>query len=495
MNDRTTVRTAEDFAAWAAAHARGLTFAGPDPHYAIGLEGLVPGYRIASVHPAPALDILRAQGIAVFTLAPAPGAHAFDTDDRAGVGPRDTVPGFAAAPGAAGAATADAERNTADLLADPGAAAFVDGASGRGGPPGIIVFKTSHAIERICRQRGWPLVCAPAAVSRRWENKLTFRALADSLGLRQPPGLGLDLVGATYAAVSARLGPRFVLQAAHGFSGARTYPVADAAAFEAAARALRAPAVRASAFLEGSPLTLNACVTARGVAAGAPFVQITGDPRLTRYPLGACGNDWVAGAAMDLDPAPFVDIARRVGEALAAEGYRGIFGLDFVREPDGRLAVIEVNPRLVASIALHAQLELAAGRLPLLARHVLAFLDPGADAAPLDLHLAPVAGAQVILHHVAGDAPRDVAGAVATGVHRLAPGAAQLVPVRPAVRVDALEGPDEMLVLAPAAGRRIHPGQAWGRIQLGRRAVDGAGALLPDVAAAVAALGRAAGLA
>ncbi len=473
------VRAPEAFAAWAAEHARGLTFAGPDPHYGIGLERLVPGYRIASAYPAPALDILGAQGVEVFALAEPDPARARDLRADAAAGARGLR-----------------ELGTADLLADPGAAAFIDGpqraGASMGAPrlPGLLVFKTSHAIESLCRRRGWPLLCAPAGVSRRWENKVTFRALADALGLRQPPGLGLDLAGATYAGVAEILGPCFVLQAAHGYSGARTYLVADADAFDAAVRALRAPTVRATAYILGTPLTLNACVTARGVAVGAPFVQITGDPRLTRYPLGACGNDWVAGTVLDLDPAPFVDVARRVGGALAGEGYRGVFGLDFVREPDGRLMVIEVNPRLVASIALYTQLELAAGRLPLLARHVLAFVDPEADRAPLDLHLAPVAGAQVILHHVGG-APGTVSGHFTTGVHRLASAMGGLDFARPAVRVDALADSEEMLVLAPAPGRRIEPGQAWARIQLRRRAVDGAGALLPEVVGAIEALGRA----
>lgn len=466
---RRSVRTIDDFAAWAAVHARGLAFAGPDPHYAIGLENLVPGYRVASLTAPPALGILAAQGIDVFALA--------DTADAD--------------------ADVDAEPSTVTLLSDPATAAFIDAGphrTGSTGAPRLMIFKSSHALEVLCRERGWDLLCAPAIVARRWENKITFRELAGDLGLPQPPGLAIDdLAEATYAAVAGRLGPRFVLQAAHGFSGARTFLATDAETFDVAVRAIRARRARATAFVDGVPLTLNACVTSRGVAVGAPCVQITGDSRLTRYPLGSCGNDWTAAREIDLDPAPFVDIARPVGEALAREGYGGVFGLDFVRGEDGRLWVIEVNSRLVASIALFTQLELAAGRLPLLARHVMAFVDPEADDAPLDVHLEPVDGSQVILHNVSDEA-RRIERQADTGVYRIDPASGSLSYSRPAVRVEAAHGPGEMLVLAPQAGRVVGAGQAWGRIQMRGRAVDGDGRLLPALVAAIADVARAAGM-
>jgi ABC-type lipoprotein export system ATPase subunit len=98
-----------------------------------------------------------------------------------------------------------------------------------------------------------------------------------------------------------------------------------------------------------------------------------------------------------------VAIVKAIGGALSQLGYRGLFGVDFVLGSDGRVFVIEVNPRLVASAALHAQLDLSQARLPLLARHVMAFVDPGADTAPLDVGAEPYAGGQAILHNLSED--------------------------------------------------------------------------------------------
>jgi hypothetical protein len=447
-----SVQTPADFTRWAAARALDLVFAGPDPHYGIGLETLLPAYRIACVEPTPAVATLRAHGVPTFALGEELGA-----EER---------PQYA----------------TPALLAHPRTAAFL--------PPGacLWVFKSSHALEAICAEHGWRLLAAPAALARRWENKLAFARLAEDLGLPIPPHAVVEPAASAYGPVATRLGRRFVLQAPHGYSGARTFDVRDAASFRRAVRALGAvPQARASAFVPGTPLTLNACVTARGVAVGAPCVQVTGAAVLTRYPLGSCGNDWLAAPARHLDPAAYVTLAETVGGALAAEGYRGIFGLDLVLAEDGRCVVIEVNPRLVASIALFTQLELLAGRLPLLARHLLAFLDPDADQAPLDHHLGRLDGAQVILQNLQ-PGPCRTGPALETGVYRQMADPARLELVRPALRVDELGQPDELLVLAPAPGRAFAPGSACARIQLRRSVVTPSGRLNELTAAAVGAL-------
>ncbi len=192
-------------------------------------------------------------------------------------------------------------------------------------------------------------------------------------------------------------------------------------------------------------------------------------------------------ARLDLDPAPFAAVADRVGGALAAGGYRGVFGLDFVLGEDGELYVIEVNPRLVASIALYAQLELAAGRLPLLARHVLAFLAPDLDDAPLDAHWAPVDCAQVILHNLGGHTAR-VEGNLRSGLLADVSGHGG-----PAVRMEAAHvsaaGTGDVLLLAPGRGRVVGAGQELARLQ-GRGAMTTSygsvdGAILAAAAAVV----------
>lgn len=435
-----SVTTPAEFAAWAQMRAPGLTFAGRDPHYAIGLEPLLRSYRVISVEDAPALEVLASRGVQTFVLRT-----------------RSSEP---------------AARTTQSLLENDSIVQFLDTRP----DTQLLVFKTSYAIELLCRRHGWGLLAAPAGLARRWENKVMFRQMAAAHGWPQPPGLVVELAKADYAGLAGRLGEHFVLQAAHGYGGARTYDVQNRADFDAAQRALRVPEVRATAFIQGRPLTLNACVTARGVAASLPFSQATGMPCLTRYRLGSCGNDWSAAPLHEVDPVPFVALADRVGTALGEAGFKGIFGLDFVLGEDGTTYLIEVNPRLVASIALYTQLELVEGRLPLLARHILAHLDPDADRAPLDLHQAAVTGAQLILHNVNNRAIR-VKGRPMTGVYRWSREEGGLKFLRPAVRADELVADDELLVLMPAHGRVVESGSAYARIQVLGPVLDGHGGL------------------
>ncbi|MFN2252300.1 MAG: pyridoxal-phosphate dependent enzyme [Anaerolineae bacterium] len=453
------VRGVEDFEAWAQGRRLSLAFAGTDPHYAIGLERLLPELRVASTVDAPVLGLLRERGVRAYV--PEPGSPA-----------------------------GTAARSTAALLEEPGAIDFltaraVPSPAAVDRPDGLIVFKSSHRVEQRAARHGLRLLASDASVARRWENKVAFVSIAAELELPVPTSTVLDLRRDGHADGARLLGERFVLQAPHGFGGARTALVTSPAEFELAAQRLRTPTARAARLVDGVPLTVNACVTAAGVACSAPFGQATGLPDLTPYPLGSCGNDWSWEPARRLDPSAFIDITRKIGSALRGQGYRGVFGVDFVLGDDGQPYVIEVNPRLVASIALYTQLELAAGRLPLLGRHVLAFLDQKADEANLDLHVEPVQGSQVIVHDVSG-VGGAVGGALATGAFAFDGDRLRLS--RPAMRVDELAGPSEVLVLAPAMGSVVSPGASYARLQLVGPALDDGGTMRPEVAAAVRAV-------
>ncbi len=497
----------EDLAGWAEScpDLSGPIFAGPEPEYGIGLETRLPDYALVSLDESPACQVLRDRGVAVCSLRGARGAQGEGkpsvADDRgpddhgphergeADRGPDDQADLAEGSRVPSEDADETMGRSTLALLEQPEITDWIDARAG-GGPTSILVFKSSHRLELHCRERGWRLLAAPAGVARRWENKVAFRGIAESLGLPLPAGRVFTPGPDAYEVLRSDLGDDFVVQAPHGFSGARTWRVEDAEDLARICRGLRARRLRASAFVAGRPLTLSACVTARGIAVSAPFCQLTGHPSLTRYPLGSCGNDWSLAGSLDIDPGPFVEIAERVGEALAADGFRGLFGLDFVEGLTGRPLLIEVNPRLVASVALHAQLEMAAGRVPLLARHVMALVDPQADRLPLDAHLAPLVGGQVILHRLEEGAARASA-APATGAYAIEAGEAPRF-LRPALRVDELSD-GEALFLAPDPERTVEPGQAWGRIQWRSGVEDRQGTLVESISAAVQGFDRIAG--
>ena len=446
------VRTAADVEGWAARAARSVTFAGPDPHYGIGLDRVLPDFGILCFDETPAAALLRDEAVDVLAL----GASSHVEDHGRG---------DAAADEPTGAARGD-PRGTPALMRSPRALTWLRERSVRaGGDLPLLVFKPSHQLEQTAHAEGWRLLCSSAALARRWENKVAFRGLAASLGLVQPPGRIVARAAMNYDVLAADLGPTLVVQAPYGYAGMQSYVVSSSSEIDHALASARSPEWRVTGLVAGTPLSINACVTARGVAVGAPFLQLTGLERITPYRLGSCGQDWAIMAHMDVATPALSAAARAIGRALAADGFRGVFGVDFVQGDDGRVYVIEVNPRLIASIALCTQLELADGRLPLLARHVIAHLDPDADQAPMDANEAPLCGGQVVMHNI-DHAPFAVADDVRTGawpVRGHGTTAAGVGPARPAVRTDGLS-PDEVLVLMPAPGRSIEHGAAHARL-------------------------------
>lgn len=432
MADVSAFQDLEQALAWSKRRLDHLAFVGPDPVYAIGLDAFVPQLVVAAVDDGPALAGLSAEGATCIAVG----------DSEAG------------------------GRSSLAVLKDERARAL----SRRLGVDKALVFKTSHAVHAEAARVGMRLMAPPSVLARRWENKVAFVEIGQALGLRLPRSEVVQSERATYWDLAARLGADMVVQAPHGYAGARTVLASDDQSFERAKAAVRSPVLRVAEFVEGHAMTLNACVTEGGVAIGAPFAQLTGLTSFTTYPLGSCGQIWSAAPAPEPSCTAMIDAARTIGDALAAEGYRGIFGVDFVVSNEGAPYVIEVNARLVASIAVFTQLELMAGRVPLLLRHLAVFVQPHADRAPLDIHESPLDGAQVVLHNVSGrDAmiPPDVSGAWrrdGSGWHRLESGAA-------VIRVADLV-PGDALVLSGPPGRKIAPGAEWARVQRGPACTD-----------------------
>ena len=124
----------------------------------------------------------------------------------------------------------------------------------------------------------------------------------------------------------------------------------------------------------------------------APIVQVTGEPALTPYPLGSCGNDFTWRPTPHPGDAPAA-MAEALARVLARRGYRGAFGLDFVVPGPGEAALIEINPRLTASFALYAS-----WCPQLLDAHLRALAGERLDAA----RLPPIRGGQLIFHQLKG---------------------------------------------------------------------------------------------
>jgi hypothetical protein len=410
-------------AARAGLRERGLTPAivTHDLALALGLELLLPETVILCIQRSTAVDHVRESGITVFCLS----EHV----------PPAEVAGL----------------SSSQLLEHPAARAFLAST----GPVALLAFKPTDRVERAVETAGGVLLSGDPTVARRFENKLVFPGIARQAGLDTPRWRVTRGVPAI-ADLSAEFGLPCVLQGARGNAGQRTYFVhAEEDLAEVRRREGVDAQLRVAEYVDGVPLTASGVCDEHGMRSWVePCRQVTGVSWLTPMPLGSCGNAWGDLVAVDATARAHQAVAA-IGAELGKAGYRGLYGVDFVAAEE-RLVVIETNPRMVASIPLATQMEVEAGRVPLLLTALLTHLGthPGEQVAGGELGAAT----QLIVHSLPGEAERPPfpsgAYAISNGAVRFEREAAWLRDIHR----------DEALLLSRQAGEPVTETREYARI-------------------------------
>ncbi|MGW5675939.1 GNAT family N-acetyltransferase [Streptomyces sp. NPDC003860] len=189
------------------------------------------------------------------------------------------------------------------------------------------------------------------------ESHALFRRLApDHPGIRVPDRwpAATRRAAARLIAARARSGARTVVKTAHGAGGSGTRIATGRV------RALSLPPgpllVEEYVTGDGTHPTYDGLVDARGTVHDVGVASMDmGGPDGTAYRGATVGP----GAVPDRIARPALRFGRAVGRALAADGYRGWFDVDFVTGDDGLLAPVETNLRLTGpSVAFMIKLRL-----------------------------------------------------------------------------------------------------------------------------------------
>ena len=399
---------------------------------AAGLQRALPSTALACISASDAVAAHRARGTEVFCLAEE-------------IGPAAT-----------------AGMSSLDLVRHEATAGFF----ARLGPNAVIAFKPSERIAEAVTALGGRLLAAPSSAARAYENKLAFIAAAERAGVPRPRWKAQRLPP-DVAELQADLGPVVVVQGARGNAGQRTWMVRDQAGLDAVREREGGSVVRVGEYIEGVPFTASGVGFSapgtgldrhRVAAAVEPCRQVTGVSWLTPEGLGSCGNAW-GDEGVASQETEVTRCVRALAADLSACNYHGIFGVDFVLAADGPL-VIEVNPRMIASLPVATELEVEAGRAPLLLLHLLEMLGADLEAVADETATRPVGPAtQVILHRLPGDADEPPPG----GVYRVAPGEFPVL-IRPGGSLEDLTAGAEMLLVARSAGEPVTAGKEFARI-------------------------------
>lgn len=379
----------------------------------------------------------------------------------------------------------------------------------RGRCSAILPFKTSTSLERAARDLGMPLLASPARLVRQLENKLELPGIAAAAGVRAPQTRAVKLDGSLEEeAARGEFDLPAIYQPAVSFAGAGTRLVRDRDDLRELVRGgSRGEVGKLAELVPGQPLCCTGVVLEDGaVLAGPSCHQLTGVPDCTAMPYGSCGNDWTLDQSGDAARSAR-QVAIATGEELARRGFTGTFGVDVIHTGEGDSVLVEVNPRVTASLSLLIQLQQLKGAgLTLLDAHIAAFLPElaGEDVLPT-LHDAfgPDAqpdvirpAASVILYH-AGSGPAMPAP-VESGIWRLGGGGdserlgdgyriEHLLANAPPTNPSSSDQPADVLLLARSHLRPAGTNAEVARLVFshGVAATEDGRALTPHAAAAV----------
>lgn len=220
--------------------------------------------------------------------------------------------------------------------------------------PGILVFKNTSLLEKICTQAGYRLLNPNAELASIVEEKITQVEWLGELKKYLPPQ---EIKPAKDVSWS---GEKFILQFNRAHTGSGTILVESDDQLKEIQKNFPDRPVRVTKYIDGIMLTNNNVVWDKKVLCGNINVQITGMSPFTSRPFATVGNDWayshkILNAKQKKD---YEKMAKMIGEKMAKNNWRGLFGIDVICEnKTGKLYLIEINARQPASTSFESQLQ------------------------------------------------------------------------------------------------------------------------------------------
>jgi len=276
----------------------------------------------------------------------------------------------------------------------------------------FFCFGSPRVLERVQAQLGRKveILSPPAELRKVFSNKVLQYASFRKLGLPVPLTDSVRLRNETYTNLSSKFGNRFVVHLSHSDSGSGTFVCYKCQDLEMLKERFPKAKALISSFLEGLSLNMHAVVidfhNRLEVVASQPSVQLVGTKGLVRRETIWAGNDF-ASAHEILDRASvekMIEEMEKIGKWMGSMGWRGIFGVDFVRDSSHKIFPLDINARFQGSTQVLTEACLHSGLVPLTVLHILQFLR---CPVPSDLvnkiraqSFLPIPGALLVPHNL-----------------------------------------------------------------------------------------------
>ena len=233
--------------------------------------------------------------------------------------------------------------------------------------------------EALCDEVGVDLALPPFALRNRLDSKIETTRLGNEAGVASAPnvlGTADSYEELCKLAKKAKLGNDLVVQTPYGDSGRTTFFIKDAEDWERYAPKIIGQDLKVMKRINHLPGTIEGCATRHGTLVGPVMTDITGFEEITPYKGGWCGNDMAPDILPHGVPHKVRKMARKFGDRLYAEGYKGVFCLDFLLDTDTHEVYLgELNPRISGASPPTNLITSTYGGVPLFLFHLLEFMD------------------------------------------------------------------------------------------------------------------------
>ncbi|HKH18537.1 MAG TPA: biotin carboxylase [Solirubrobacteraceae bacterium] len=299
----------------------------------------------------------------------------------------------------------------------------------KGGPGGKAVFVMfDDETERAAAAVGLEIAHPSAELRHRLDSKIVTTQLGDEAGVPSAPntlGRASSYDELTGLADTAGLGADLVVQTPYGDSGKTTFFIRGERDWHRNAEDMVGQELKVMKRINNRATAVEAALTRHGTVVGPLMNDLIGHPELTPHKGGWCGNDIFPEALSPAHMERARMLTRKLGDRLAAEGYRGFLEVDYLVDVDtGELYLGELNPRISGVTSMTNVTAGAYADIPLFLFHLLEYLgvDYEIDVDDINRRWAQAASvdvwSQLVLKDT-GDEVQQLTGAPRTGIWRL----------------------------------------------------------------------------
>ncbi len=233
--------------------------------------------------------------------------------------------------------------------------------------------------EALAKKAGLEVIFPPAKLRSWLDNKVNTNRVAEKAGVPCVPYVLSPVKNYAHllqVAAKGKLGSDLVVQTPYGDSGHTTFFIKNEAEYGKYAKEIQAEKeCKIMKRINCRGAAMEACVTRHGTIVAPLMTELVGFKELTPYKGGWCGNEIYADTFTPQIRAKARRYARKFGDQLLKEGYKGYFELDFLIDTDnGEIYLGELNPRVTGASSITNHAVFALSDAPLHLFHTLEWM-------------------------------------------------------------------------------------------------------------------------